>query len=137
MVPITQRRFVNIWAELDYLCTKTRYWLYTRKERAKAERYLDRLKRVLHDLPENDLAIIREEGLALLAKLEGEFGEAIAHRQREIQFMERLLQEAQSPRDTNGTKAYMLRDRGRAALRQRVAILDALKKKKADGLVRQ
>src|SRR5947209_17284121 len=88
--PNTQRRFATSWGELDYLCKKMRYWLYTRKQRTRAERYLDRLARVLRELPENDLAIIREEGLALLHELKGDLGAAIAHREREIRLTEGL-----------------------------------------------
>src|SRR5687768_12262795 len=108
-MPPTQRRFANGWSELDYLCRKTRYWLYARKDRDRAVRYVDRLDRVLHDLPDNDLAIIREEGFALLSELKGKLGDAIAHRQREIQLMEKLRRDAESSRYANATKAYMLR----------------------------
>jgi hypothetical protein len=129
--PITKRRFANPWGELDYLCKKLRYWLYTRKQKTKAKRYLDRLERVLHDLPENDLAIIREEGFALLFELKGKIGESIAHRKREIQLMERLHKEAKSPTVAERTRAYMLRDRDTAALQERRALLVALEKAKA------
>jgi hypothetical protein len=126
--PITQRTFANIWGELDYVCKKIRYWLYTRKQRARAVRYLDRLERVLRDLPESDMAIIRQEGLALLHELKGEIGESIAHRGQEIALMERLYTEAQSPKYADSTRDYMLRDRDMAALQERRAILEALKK---------
>jgi hypothetical protein len=137
--PITKRRFGNTWGELDYLCKKVRYWLYARKQRPRAERYLDRLERVLHDLPENDMAIIREEGLALLSELEGEIAKAIAHRRREIELMKRLHKEARSPKYDVSTRAYMLRDRDTNALRERCAILESLQKAKAhqgDELIR-
>ena len=69
--PKTERVFATCWAELNYLCRKIRYWLYTKNQRANAERYVPRLGKVLRRLPENDLAIIREEGLALLHELKG------------------------------------------------------------------
>jgi hypothetical protein len=129
--PVTQRRFANNWGELDYLCKKIRYWLYTRKQRAGAERYLKRLQRVLRNLPENDTAIIREEALSLLHELKGELGGAIAHRERELQLMERLHREARSPRYADSTRAYMLRGRDSAVLQERRAILESLKKQRS------
>ena len=124
--PITQRHFGNIWGELAYLCRKIHFWLYTRKQKSKAVRYLDRLERVLRDLPENGLAIVRQEGLALRSELKGEIGKSIVHRRQEIELMERLHGEAQKHDDS--TRAYMLRDRDTAILRQRRAILETLKK---------
>jgi hypothetical protein len=138
--PLTQRHFANGWAELDYLCKKIRYWLYTREQKPRARRYLDRLKRVLHDLPESEMAILGEEGLALFHELQGHIGEAITHRQREIRLMEQLQREAQSPGYTDSTKAYILRDRDTAELEERQAILAALRKTKAqqsDDVVRR
>ena len=125
--PITQRSFVNSWGELDYLCEKIRYWLYTRKQKTRAERYFDRLARILRELPENDAAIIREEGLALLYELQGELGSAIAHREREIRLTERLHKEAQSPQYAASTRSYMLRNREAVDLQERRAILESLK----------
>jgi hypothetical protein len=125
--PNTQRSFVNSWGELDYLCQKMRYWLYTRKQKAKAGRYLERLARVLRELPENDGAIIREEGLALLHELKGELDPAIAHREREIRLTELLHREAQFPRYAAATRSYMLRSRDLVDLQERRAILETLK----------
>lgn len=128
--PRTQRHFATIWGELDYLCKKIRYWLYTRREPNRARRYTARLEHVLRGLPENDTAILRQEGLALLCELKGKLGEAIAHRKREIQLMERLHGEAQSPQYTDRTRAYMLRDRDTDVLSERQAFLETLKKRK-------
>lgn len=124
--PLTRRSFASIWDELEYLCKKVHYWLYTRKERRHAERYRDRLERVLHDLPENDMAIIRQEGLALLSELEGQIGDSIRYRGREIGLMEALHRDAQSAKYAESTRAYMLRDRDTAELQERRAILAAL-----------
>jgi hypothetical protein len=129
--PKTQRKFTTPWGELDYLCQKINYWLHIQAHKPRAERYLDRLQRVLRELPENDMAIVREEGFALLYELKGKAGEAIAHRRREIELMERLHREAQSPRYDDSTRAYMLRRRDATALRRRRAILEALTKAKA------
>lgn len=125
--PTTQRRFASAWSELDYLCKKIHYWLYTRKQRQRAERYVRRLERVLGELPENDLAIVRAEGWALLCELRGETTDAIAHREREIQLTERLHREAAVPGVAATTRKFMLRGRDRGTLSERRAILRRLK----------
>ena len=133
VVPVTKRRFANPWAELDYLCKKIRYWLYIRKNKTYAHRYLDRLEGVLKELPENNEAILREEALALLKELQGKIAEAIAHRKREIKLMTQLHKEASSPTYAASTKAYMLQDRGNFALQERQSILRALKEMEIPG----
>ena len=81
----------------------------------------------MQTLPKNDLAIVREEALALLPELQGDVSAAIVHREREIKLTERLHKEAQSPGYTDSTRSYMLRDRGAFYLQERRAILAALK----------
>lgn len=132
--PMTRRSFSNPWSELDYLCQKLRYWLYTRRQKTKATRYLTRLDRVLRSIPNSGTAILREEGLAILCELKGRISEAIAHRRREILLMERLHREAQTSHYSEPTRAYMLRDRDDRALRVRRAILDALQTEYSPGL---
>jgi hypothetical protein len=129
--PGNQRTFANSWSELDYLCKKVSFWLHTRPQKTKAEHYTDRLQRVLRALPNNDMAIVREEGLALLFELQGEIGKAIAHRKREIELMERLQADAQSPRSAVNTKTFMLRSRESTDLQKRRAILETLQKAQA------
>jgi hypothetical protein len=124
--PATQRTFGSAWSELDYLCKKIHYWLYARKRKGKAAHYLHRLERVLRELPENDKAIIREDGLALLCELKGNLAGSRKHRRREIQLMEHLHDEARSPKYDDTTRAYMLRDRDMDTLEDRRAILEAL-----------
>ena len=124
--PATSRRFAGPWSELDYLCKKISYWLYAEPNRDRARRYASRLNRVLRQVPDDDLAILRQEGLALASELRGELADAIAHRRREIRLIERLQSEAQSPRYSDKTKTYMLRDRSGVALAERRDILDAL-----------
>ena len=129
--PPTERSFGNPWLELDYLCRKVRFWLYTRKRRAGAARYADRLAAVVHELREYELAIMREQGLALLCELNDDLDKAIAHREREIRLIERLNLDAESPRYDERTRAYILRGLDAAVLQERRAILQALKKEKA------
>jgi len=122
----------KLWAELDQLCKKTSFWLYTRKQKARAEQFAERLERALRDIPDNGLAIVRAEGLALLRELEGDLEEAIVYRRREIQLMEKLHREAESPSYAASTRAYMLRGRNKADLRERRAILGRLIKSNTD-----
>jgi hypothetical protein len=100
--------------------------LYTQNKKKNAERYVDRLERVLKALPPDELAILRQEGLALLYELRGRIDKAIKHRMNEIALMERLHSEAKSPGYAASTRAYMLRDREISALEERRAILNAL-----------
>jgi hypothetical protein len=126
---MTQRRFANTWGELDYLCKKIHYWLYSRKQKTSARRYRNRLERVLQDLSENNSTILRQEGLALLHELKGEIGESIAHRKQEIELMERLHKESRSAKYADNTRAYLLRDRDVSDLKERRAILETLEKR--------
>jgi hypothetical protein len=126
--PITRRRITSNWGELDYLCQKTRYWLYLREKKSSAGRYTGRLAKVFRELPTNEVAILREEGFALLYELKGDFGKAIAHREREIHLMEQLHREASSPRYDDKTRAYMLRERESTDLAERRLIVESLKK---------
>src|ERR1700683_5140139 len=124
--PSTRRTFVNSWGELEYLCKKVAFWLYVRKQPAAANRFLNRLEHVLRQVPNRDMAIVRHEGLALLHELNGEIGDAIAHRKKEITLMQRLHNEAYSPNCSAETRDYMLRDRDEVALQERQDILDRL-----------
>jgi hypothetical protein len=123
--PATQRSFGSAWGELDYLCKKIHYWLYQGKRKVNAAHYLSRLEGILHDVPPNELAILRQEGLALLHELKGEVEKAIVHRRREIELMERLHKEAQTHR--MAVRAYMLQGRGSDVLAERRTILKLLK----------
>jgi hypothetical protein len=124
--PATQRSFTSPWRELDYLCGKVRYWLYDRRSRSAALRYLPRLRRVLTELDDDEIAILAAEARALKAELAGQAGDAVKHRKREIELMERLHAEARLPKYSARTRAYMLRNRTTADLQQRRAILAGL-----------
>src|SRR6266849_3107557 len=88
--PNRRTRFGTIWGELEYVCRRVHYWLHERKDKARARRPLRRLERLLRMVPENELAIIRQEGFALLYELKDELTHAIQHRKREIELMEKL-----------------------------------------------
>jgi len=124
--PKNQRRFVNRWDELDYLCKKVRYWLYRQRRKDKAKRFAPRLEGTLRNLPATGTAILEEEGWALLYELQGDVRQAIVHRRRELEMMQQLHKEAASSRYSDSTLAYMLQDRNLADLNERQAILDRL-----------
>jgi hypothetical protein len=128
--PPTQRRFGSPWVELDYLCKRIHYWLYARKHRTNANHYAPRLVRVLRNLPDDNVAIVRQEALALVHELEGDLDAAISHREREIQLTERLHKIAHAPDTAESTRRYMLQRRDAAALRERREILEALQHQK-------
>jgi len=93
-------------------------------------RYKHRLERLLDQLPENNLAIIREEGTALLYELKKEIAGAIAHRKKEFQLMERLhksVQESVNHGDYDAETAKgALQGRDSKALKERRAMLQTL-----------
>jgi hypothetical protein len=126
--PKAQRKFGNVWGELKYVCGKIRFWLYVKQHETSARLFLDRLKRILEGLPASNLAILQAEGFALFHELEGNQNAAIKYRRREIERMEKLLAEAESPGVQENTRAFMLAGRDRKALQERRAILQALEK---------
>jgi hypothetical protein len=81
-------------------------------------------------LPENDLAIIRQEGAALLSELKGDLDSAIQHRKKEIELTERAqksVQESVNRGDYDArTAAWALQGRDSKALKERRAMLRAL-----------
>lgn len=127
--PLNRRRFRTVWSELDYLCKKTHHWLYTKNDPISARRFLSRLKAVLGRLPENDKAILYEEGAALLYELDGNIGAAIEHRRREIKLMKELYMDISTHNYDRDTIEYMLYDRDKGVLSERQSILRSLEEK--------
>jgi hypothetical protein len=125
--PRTQRVFTDDWLELKYLCRKVHYWLYTRMNKSVAQRYAKRLDAILARLSDNDVAILRQEGLALVNELGGDLEKAIRHRRREIELIERLHVLAKDV--SRSTRAYMLQNYGVAELKTRHLILESLQQR--------
>jgi hypothetical protein len=129
--PKVRRKFATSWGELDYLCRRIHYWLYARNDRMAARRYLRRLGEVLQTLPDDDLAIVREEALALFHQLKGENDLAIKHRQREIDLIQlaqkSVHQSVQAGRYDEDTATSILAGRDKRGLQERRAILKALR----------
>jgi hypothetical protein len=125
----TQRKFGTIWGELSHVCDRIHRLLYSKRDKATARRlYLSRLERILENLPENDMAILRAEGLAQLNELKGNKTGAIKHRKREIELMQKLHEDVEARDYDERTKAAILVGRDKQALQQRRAILQALKR---------
>jgi hypothetical protein len=133
--PKSQKRFSTVWGELAYLCQKVHYWLHEQHRRANARHYQSRLEQVLNELPENDQAIIREEGWALLCELKQETAAAVKHRKREIQLLEKLHESVrksvQAGDYDDKMAASILAGREEAALQKRRDILRTLEQNEA------
>ena len=133
--PKNQMRLGTIWVELAYVCQKVHYWLHEKHRRAPARRYQSRLEQVLGKLPEDDQAILREEGLALFHELKRETAVAAKHRKREIQLIEALQESVRKSVDAghydHATAASILAGRDAAALQERREILRALEETEA------
>ncbi len=114
------------WLELEKICQKIHVQLYENRNAATARRSRARLEQIIARLPENDLAILKEEGLALLHELHGDLGKAIKHRKREVQLIERLHKSvAQSIENgdfdsTMGTSILKTRSTGALKVRRKI-----------------
>jgi hypothetical protein len=122
----TRRKFRTKWGELEHLCAVIHRLWYTQGKKAKAKEYVPRLDKLLAELPPNDVAILREDGFALLCEITGRIGEAIKHRKREIRLMEKLHQDVESKDYTEEMKSSILVNRDSAVMQDRRAILQAL-----------
>ena len=124
----------NAWLELETICRKIHVQLYDTGDIAPAMRYRARLQKVLGELPKNDLAILREEGLALLHEMQGEITQAITHRRKEIRLIERLHKSVEQSITNGDYDATMgksiLAGRTAGILMQRRTILAALQQKR-------
>lgn len=124
----------HVWLELEKICRKIQVRLYDMCDRESARRYRARLQRILAILPENDLAILREEGAALLHELRGEIAQAIKHRKKEIQLIERLHKSVGQSVENGDFDGKMgesiLAGRNAATLTERRAILAALERQR-------
>ena len=126
----TRNRNGTIWRELANVCRTVHVYLHKKQDRQSAQRYESRLQRILDRLPDNDLAILREEGAALLHELRCESASAIKHRKREIRLIERLhdsVQESVAVGDYDERMAAsILAGHDEAMLDERRAILRRL-----------
>lgn len=121
-----------IWGELSDVCERVHYHLYESSNETAAKRYRLRLRRIIGDLPDNGMAILREEALALLSELTHDLATAVEHRQREIKLIERLhasvRQSIEAGEYDRRMGASILNAWDRSALRERRAILRRLKR---------
>jgi hypothetical protein len=128
-----RRKSQTLWGELQSICTKIHQLRYGKGNKASsASRYLPRLDRILRELPPNDMAILREEGLAQLYELKGNQRAAIKHRKREIELMKKLQEEVKNGAYDKKTKAWILANRDQKALQERRDILQKLEQKEPE-----
>jgi hypothetical protein len=139
--PLKREKTGNAWGELEAICRTVHAALYERRDVTSARRYRLRLGEILARLPENDQAILREEGLALVHELRGEVALAIPHRQREIRLMMKLhrsVKESVTKGDYDAkTGQSILVGRGLDALKERRAILKAMQLAKSQDAIRR
>jgi len=119
----------KVWGDLRAICKKIHSALYVKSDRSLARRYLPQLTRMIVQLPENDSAIVRQEGLALFYELDGQTVEAVKHRKKEIELIERLHKDVATHQYSRRTKAFVLADRGPRALQKRRTILRGLQER--------
>jgi hypothetical protein len=121
------------WLELARLCKAIRTSWYPAQREVSRQRYLYRLGRILERIPEDDVAIIRQEALAWFHQLKGDYAAAIRHRREEIRLMEWLQRDVQRCLESGAydqsTARYALDGRGSGDLRDRRAILRSLEDK--------
>lgn len=120
----------HIWGQLAEICRKIHVRWYKNQDKRSARRYQQRLEYILDHLPENDLAIIRYEGAALLAEMKNDLTNAIRHRKKEIQLTERAQKSVQASLDRGDydaeTAKWALQGRDSKALKERRSMLRAL-----------
>ena len=127
-----------IWADLGVVCQRVHHHLYEICNKTAAKRYRRRLERITHELPENDLAILKEEALALLYELADDITLAIQHRSREIELIERLRASVQNSIEAGQYDEKMgssiLANWDAPALKQRRAILRGLQAREQNAI---
>ena len=120
----------TIWGELAHVCGRIHHHWFRKNDFVSALKYRRRLLRILQNIPDDDLAIIRQEGLAWLYQFDGEIDLAIQHRRREISLMEGLYDEVRrnlsSGKYDKETAAWILATRDDNCMRERQEILARL-----------
>lgn len=121
-----RRKFRTQWGELEYLCAVIHRLWYAQGNKGRVKKFLARLEKLLAELPPNDMAILREDGLALLSEITGRIDAAIKHRKREIKLMEKLHKDVASRDYADDMKASILVNRDAETLQERRDILQKL-----------
>jgi tetratricopeptide (TPR) repeat protein len=120
--PPSRRKFADAWDEIDYLYHKLLYWLYDRGDPRKAQEFCDRLEQLLDRESPGVETVRGEECRSLISEARGDLGGAIAHREREIRLMKRLLEAAMN----SPGKDYVLRNYNYGDLSDRLDLLAVL-----------
>lgn len=90
--PPTRHKFSGIWDQIEYLYDKTFYWSWGQGNWRQAQRFADRLKRLIAKADPKSEALLGISCRALAAEVDGDLRKAIRFRQREIEMMRRLTQ---------------------------------------------
>lgn len=118
----TQRKFHSAWDEIGYLRIKILDWFYGRGSRRKALPFCDRLEELLEKTPHAHEAVLGEECWSLICEVRGDLSGAIAHREREIELMKKLLRIAAK----HPHRDFICRDRDYPDLSDRLDLLAIL-----------
>lgn len=89
--PRTRRVFPNDVTELNYLNDQIAYSLYTRRDRARAQKYAVRLGELLEKEGPEDGSIMRHEFWSVFYEAKGDLPKAIAHRELEVLLIRRVF----------------------------------------------
>jgi hypothetical protein len=132
-----RKRLRGVWAELAYLREQIHALWYEQGNKTLARLHQKPLERALKALPENDMAIVRAEGWALLHQMRGEISLAIQWRQREIELIEFLHDDVRRSVAAGNYDERMARSilghRDEAGLQKRRDILNALMEENTQG----
>jgi hypothetical protein len=90
--PSTRRKFSGLWDQIKYLYDKTFYWSYGQGNWRQAQRFADRLKRLVAKADPKSEALLGMSCRALIAEVDGDLRKAIRFRKREIDMIRRLSQ---------------------------------------------
>jgi hypothetical protein len=101
---------------------KILYWFYGKENRRKALPICARLQVLLKRTPGSRGAILGEECRSLICEIQGDLDKAIAHREREIAMMKRLIQIS----DKGPNRDYVLDGRDYPDLSERYNLLAIL-----------
>lgn len=88
--PADRRRFIDPRDEAEHLYHKLLYWLYERRQPARARAFADRLARALPPAAAGEGAIFPEECWSLICEARGDTAGAIRHRENEVRLIGRL-----------------------------------------------
>jgi hypothetical protein len=88
--PPDRRKFADERDQMNYLYHKLLYWLYERRDKARARAFAQRLAQLLSKSSHGRDAIFPEECWSLICETKEDLPKAIKHRENEIRLIKRL-----------------------------------------------